>query len=153
MSAVTLDFFEIYFICRIRTLQKAVGEEHRDTRLPGSSRRGKVPDTWFSGSCSKAFLQACSRSTYLVTSMPFLSQILEPRLRFTESILVIEPRDAHIEQVSQVIPSYTKLERYYSRNAFFTTQYCPHMRALDISQGSFENLSQIYSSSASVFWF
>ena len=87
----------------------------------------------------------------LVTSMPFLSQILEPRLRFTESILVIGPRDAHIEQVSPVIPSYTKLERYYSRNAFFTTQYCPHMRALDISQGSFENLSQIYSSSASVF--
>lgn len=64
MSPVTLDSFEIYFICRIRTLQKAVGEGHSDIRLPGSSRQGKVPDTWFSGSCSKAFLQACSRSTY-----------------------------------------------------------------------------------------
>lgn len=71
-------------------------EGHSDIQLPGSSRRGKDPDTWFSGSCSKPFLQACSRSTYLVTPMPFLSQILEPCLRFTESIVVIGPRDAHI---------------------------------------------------------
>lgn len=108
MSAVTLDFFWDIFHMQNKNLQKA--REHRDTWLPGSSRRGKVPDTWFSGSCLSRLSPSLLQVHLFSNFYALLKSNSWARLRFTESILVIEPRDAHIEQVSQVIPSYKAWE-------------------------------------------